>query len=132
MAIVIQASIETGADHVRDAEGEASQAIGFIRPEHPVLIDPVIVMVEAGRPTVLVAGDGDVVLIISLDEVDSQVRRRDGMILKMPPMSDRSFSIYILSVWTDMSLFFGAFCEETMADEGLTLFFQQLKTSICA
>ena len=61
-----------------DAEGEASQAIGFIRPEHPVLIDPVIVMVEAGRPTVLVASDGDIVLVISLDEVDPQVRCGDG------------------------------------------------------
>lgn len=78
MAIVIQASIETGADHVGDAEGEASQPIGFIRPEHPVLIDPVIVMVEAGPPSVLVAGDGDIVLVIPLDEVDPQVRCGDG------------------------------------------------------
>ena len=77
MPSVVKAAVKTWADHVRYTEGKAPEAVRFIWPEHPILVDAVIILPKACSAPVFVSGHGNTVLIAALYEIEPQVRCRD-------------------------------------------------------
>ena len=77
MPPVVEAVVEIRSDHVRYTEGKAPEAVRFIWPEHPILVDAVIIIPKACSAPVFVSGHGNTVLIAALYEIEPQVWRRN-------------------------------------------------------